>query len=102
MKTRFVPLVGLAISFALPTYAQQKEVADPQTTQNIAATLKAFSEAHMNNDAAAIAALFTRDAVFVTPEGQSPAGKPFRNGTQTCTNGGTRKTASPSWTGPFT
>jgi hypothetical protein len=35
MKTRFVPLVGLAISFALPTYAQQKEVADPQTTQNI-------------------------------------------------------------------
>jgi uncharacterized protein (TIGR02246 family) len=69
MKTRFVPLVGLAISFALPTYAQQKEVADPQTTQNIAATLKAFSEAHMNNDAAAIAALFTRDAVFVTPEG---------------------------------
>jgi len=31
--------------------------------------LKAFSEAHMNNDAAAIAALFTRDAVFVTPEG---------------------------------
>jgi len=60
MKTRFVPLVGLAISFALPTYAQQKEVADPQTTQNIAATLKAFSEAHMNNDA----------GVFVTPEGQ--------------------------------
>ena len=41
MKTRFVPLVGLAISFALPTYAQQKEVADPQTTQNIAAILKA-------------------------------------------------------------
>jgi hypothetical protein len=51
MKTRFVPLVGLAISFALPTYAQQKEVADPQTTQSIAAILKAFSEAHMNNDA---------------------------------------------------
>ena len=33
MKTRLlVPLVGLAISFALPTFAQQKETADPQIT----------------------------------------------------------------------
>ena len=29
MKTRLVvPLVGLAISFALPTFAQQKDTAD--------------------------------------------------------------------------
>ena len=34
------PLVGLAISFALPTYARQKEVADPQTTQKILAVVK--------------------------------------------------------------
>jgi hypothetical protein len=35
-------LVGLAIGFALPTYAQQKDVADPQTTQKMLARLKAF------------------------------------------------------------
>jgi hypothetical protein len=28
---------GLAISFALPTYSQQKDVADPQTTQKLLA-----------------------------------------------------------------
>ena len=70
MKRRLVvSLVGLAISFALPTYAQQKDVADPQTTQKILAIGKAYDEAHNNNDAAAVAALFTRDAVFVTIEG---------------------------------
>ena len=62
-------LVGLAISFALPTYAQQKDVADPQTTQKILAIAKAYVEAINNNDPYAIAALFTRDAVFVTTEG---------------------------------
>ncbi len=36
MKTRILgALVGLAISFALPTYARQKDLADPQTTQKI-------------------------------------------------------------------
>jgi hypothetical protein len=41
MKMRLaIPLVGLAISFALPTYARQKEVADPQTTQKILAVVK--------------------------------------------------------------
>ena len=70
MKRRLVvPLVVLAISFALPTYAQQKDLADPQTTQKILASFKGFDEAHNNNDAAAIAAFYTRDAVFVTPGG---------------------------------
>ena len=96
MKTHLLgALVGLAISFALPTYAQQKDLADPQTTQKILAIAKAYAEAINNNDPAAIAALFTRDAVFVTTEGQSSVGKPFRNGIQTCTSGGTLKTASP-------
>ena len=40
MKTALLgALVGLAISFALPTYAQQKDLADPQTTQKILADL---------------------------------------------------------------
>ena len=69
MKTRLFVLVGLAISFALPIYAQQKDVADPQTSQNIAAIFKALNEAQKNHDPAAYAANFTRDAVFVTPTG---------------------------------
>jgi uncharacterized protein (TIGR02246 family) len=69
MKKRLiVPLVGLAISFALPTYAQQKDLADPQTTQKILAGTKAALEAHDNLDAAAFAAGYTRDAVFLTPD----------------------------------
>jgi uncharacterized protein (TIGR02246 family) len=69
MKTRLVvPLVGLAVSLALPTYAQQKDLADPQTTQKILAIGKAAVEAHKNRDAAAAAAIYTRDAVFLTPD----------------------------------
>ena len=57
------------MSSALPAYAQQKDLADPQASQKILALVKAYTEGTNNNDAAAIAALFTRDAVFVTPEG---------------------------------
>ena len=70
MKRRLVvPLAGLAISFALPIYAQQNDVADPETTQKIGAIFKALSEAQENRDPAAYAAVFTSDAVFVTPTG---------------------------------
>jgi len=70
MRTRLLlTFAGLAISFTLPTYAQQKDVADPQTTQKILAVSKAIDEGANNNDGAAIAACFTRDAVFVAPEG---------------------------------
>ena len=67
-KCLAVPLVGLAISFALPTYAQQKDLADPQTIQKILAMGKAASEAHNNLDAAAFAAIYARNAVFLTPD----------------------------------
>ena len=61
-------LVGFAISFALPTYAQQKDLADPQTIQKILAGTKAALEAHNNADAAAFAAIYARNAVFLTPD----------------------------------
>jgi ketosteroid isomerase-like protein len=68
MKVRLLfALVGLALSVALLTYAQQKDVADPQTTQKLLAGTKAYAEAANNRDAAATAAFFTRDAVFFTP-----------------------------------
>jgi len=70
MKTRLLSaLVGLAIGFALPTYAQQKDVADPQTTQKAFGSFKTFDEAINNHDAAALAAFYARDAVDVTEGG---------------------------------
>jgi len=69
MKTRLLgALVGLAIGFALPTFAQQKETVDPQLIQKLHDTIisKKYNDAINNHDAAAIAALFTEDAIFVT------------------------------------
>jgi uncharacterized protein (TIGR02246 family) len=67
MKIRsVVARVGLAISFALPTFAQQKETVDPKLGEAQAAFGKKFSEAYNNNDAAAVAAFYADDAVIVT------------------------------------
>ena len=64
-----VALVGLAISFGLPTFAQQKDTADPELTEQLKALSKKTDDAYNNNDPAAVAALFTEDAVLVTPHG---------------------------------
>ena len=70
MKKRLVvPLVVLALSSALPTFGQQKEKVDPQIIEQLDAIAKKFDEATNNNDAAAVAALFTEDAIFVTDTG---------------------------------
>src|SRR3984893_2495086 len=67
MKRCLVALFGLAFSFALPVVAQQ--TADPKTIEEFDEFNKNFDEAFNNNDAAAVAAFFTEDAVQVTPEG---------------------------------
>ena len=73
MKTRLLgALVGLAISFALPTFAQQKETVDPEIRQQLDALAKKFDDASNKADAAALAALFTQDAVEVAPEFHAP------------------------------
>jgi uncharacterized protein (TIGR02246 family) len=56
----------LAISFALPISAQQNTV-DPEVRQQIEAVLRQFDEAFNKHDAAAIAALFTPEAVEMFP-----------------------------------
>jgi ketosteroid isomerase-like protein len=62
--------VGLAISFAVPAFAQQKETVDAQIIEQLAAALgKNIQEAWNNNDAAAVAATYTEDAVLVTDTG---------------------------------
>ena len=71
MKIRFLlALVGLAISLALPTFAQQKEsTPSDKDRQAIAVSLDQSTEAWNNNDAVALVAIFTEDAVIVTDKG---------------------------------
>jgi ketosteroid isomerase-like protein len=70
MKTRLaIPLLGLAISFALPTYAQQRNTPDPKLRERFISCFKALIDALDKSDAAASAANFTEDAVLVTPYG---------------------------------
>jgi ketosteroid isomerase-like protein len=70
MKMRLVvPLIGLAISFALPTFAQQTKTPDPQLREKLVAAIKKHTDALDQNDAAAVAANFTEDGILVTPGG---------------------------------
>jgi ketosteroid isomerase-like protein len=82
MKIRsLLTLVGLAISFALPTFAQEKDTAplgvaqqrdilgDPKVDDEFGVLATKREEAFTNKDAAAVAALFTEDAVLVAPDG---------------------------------
>ena len=63
-------LTGLAVGFAVPTLAQPNEAApSEQDRQQIEALASRYAEAANRHDAAAIAALFTEEGVFVTPEG---------------------------------
>jgi uncharacterized protein (TIGR02246 family) len=67
MKIRLVvSLLGLAIGFTVPTLAQQKGTVDPQTDQQIRALAQKYDEAINKRDPAAVAALYTQDAVRVT------------------------------------
>jgi uncharacterized protein (TIGR02246 family) len=59
----------LAISVALPTFAQQKETVDPQLIQELDTMSKKYNEAFNNHDAAAVAAMYTEDAVLVLDAG---------------------------------
>ena len=80
MKIRAVViLVGLVISFPLPAFTQEKEEANPfpfraiapspQIVQQLEAINLKFDEAFNKHAAAAVAALFTANAIQVTPVG---------------------------------
>ena len=59
----------MAINFALPTFAQQKETVDPQLVQKLDTLNKKYNEAINNHDPAAFDALYTEDAIFLTNTG---------------------------------
>jgi hypothetical protein len=73
MKIRLLlTLVGLAFGFAVPALASffQGDLAgDVKTLGEFTALRMKEDEAFNKNDAAALAALFTEDAVYVVPEG---------------------------------
>jgi ketosteroid isomerase-like protein len=70
MKIRLVvALLGSAISFALPAFAQQTNTPDPQLREQLDALAKKNEQAYNNGDAAALAALYTEDAIEVTDQG---------------------------------
>src|SRR5271165_7119361 len=70
MKIRFLlALVGLAIGFTVPTFAQEQKVADPEVRQQIDEVEMKFVEAYNKHDVATISALYTQDAVEVRRAG---------------------------------
>ena len=78
MKIRSaIVLLWLAISFALPTFAQEQSAVDPETRQEIDVVSMQYGEAFNKHDAAAVAALYTQDAVRVAdwPGGESSVGR---------------------------
>jgi uncharacterized protein (TIGR02246 family) len=70
MKTRsLLALAGLSISFALPMLGQQKETLDAQAVEKADPLAEQYDKACNSNVAAAVAALYTDDSVFITPDG---------------------------------
>jgi uncharacterized protein (TIGR02246 family) len=65
MKMHLVAVVALAMSFAVPTFAQEQNTVDPEVRQEIEAAHSKFVEAQNKGDAAAIADLFTQDAIQI-------------------------------------
>jgi ketosteroid isomerase-like protein len=78
MKRRLLlALAGLVIGFAaLAQQTNTTDPQDPQLRQEFVAFLKKLDETYNHNDADAVAANFTQDAVLVTPFG-SISGRPY-------------------------
>jgi ketosteroid isomerase-like protein len=63
-------LVGLAISFALRTHAQQTNTPNPKLRELFISTFQTLAGALNKNDAAAVAGCFTEDASLLTQYGR--------------------------------
>ena len=63
-----IALIGIAISIALPAFADTN-APDPQLRQKLLDVIAKHADAMNKNDAAAAAACFTQDGVYVTDGG---------------------------------
>ena len=61
--------MGLAIDFALPTFAQQKRTTDQQVSEQLGALSQKYKSAYTDDEAPALAALYILDAAIVMPQG---------------------------------
>jgi ketosteroid isomerase-like protein len=76
MKIRsLLTLIGLAIAFALPTFAQQTTLPDPQLRDVFVAGNKKLDDAMLKSDAATMAGFYTEDACLVEPNAGPIYGK---------------------------
>jgi hypothetical protein len=62
-------LIFVVLATSFDCLAQHNTTTDPQITQKIRALSRAYDDAVNNNDAVALAALFTEDAVLVSDRG---------------------------------
>jgi hypothetical protein len=66
MKMRLLlALAGLAVGFAVPVLAQEKDTVDPDVRQQIEASIMKADEAFNRSDAAGCTADYTQDAIEV-------------------------------------
>ena len=88
MKIRLVvALVGLAIGFTVPVLAQEKEPTPSEGDHQLVDEFnKKIDGAYNNNDAAALAVFYAKDAVLVTNTGPIYGREALRNIMQTCSN----------------
>ena len=70
----------LAVGFVVPTLGQEKNAVDPQVRRQIEELNVNYDKAFNDNDAEAMAALFTWNGVEKGPEGQA-FGQPDYRGT---------------------
>ena len=73
-------LIFVLLATSFDSFSQHNSTTtDPQITQKIRALSRAFDDAVNNNDAAAVAALFTEDAVLVSDRGPIHGRKAIEN-----------------------
>ena len=78
---------GLAIGFSAQAQAQEKNTVDPQVRQQIEALNQKFDEAFNQNDAEAVADLFTADAIEAGPDEAAASGQQeIEDRTKFCSN----------------
>ena len=76
MKFRLLlTLAGLAIGFSAQARAQEQNTVDPQVRQQIEALNQKFDEAFNQNDAEAVADLFTAGAIEAGPDEAAASGQ---------------------------